>query len=237
MRTAKRVELFAASFFHTLYYTVFRIPVPSSYYDKLLLTPMSQSPNRGKVQVSLLNIDSQPPIKDGVNTPRSCNICARLNVNPKDLVFKDVEEFKGPKVTDAAAALRQRSYERKRQALLAKLIPERKKFKEGKEGEGSASRSPNRSNGGSPPRNVDESIANAQERHSAMLSNNELTGLDLLLQKEVHSMDVLKQRHEAMQRRKIELYNERRAKQEAAERRRRFFEEKPSTSPLRKSRG
>lgn len=78
---------------------------------------------RGKPQVNLLNLDSMPPIKQGVNTPRSCGICAQQGVNPKELMPKTVEDFIKEGVSENNAKSRFRRYEQRRQTLLKQLRP------------------------------------------------------------------------------------------------------------------
>lgn len=115
------------------------------------------------MKVNLLNIDSMPPIKQGVNTPRSCGICAQKGVNPKDLIPRKIEDFMKGNVSQSLATSRHRRYEVKRQGLLRELRPLREAYEKvptspfppNKEerfsGEGAPHRSPPRSSQ-SPPR-------------------------------------------------------------------------------------
>lgn len=226
----------------------------------LLSFAMAEQQPSGKTLVSLLNINDVEPIKEGLNSPRSCGICARFSVAPRDLKFKSVEEFTGPKVTQSAAVLRQRSYEKKRQSLLAKLVPERQKIErpgaaaadkadaepkadERKprsvaretRGESPNRRSPSRRSPSCGSDRNGDKLNETKERYQCMMDSQEGEQLNRMLEKEIHKRDVLIDTATEKYKKRVAHYYARRNREIAAANRRRMFEAEPQLSPHRKT--
>jgi hypothetical protein len=74
-------------------------------------------------RVNLANVEKQPPVPEGVNTPRSIAVCEKHGVNPAELAPYPKEHFQGVGVAEEVAELRYHSYEKRRQARMAQLMP------------------------------------------------------------------------------------------------------------------
>ncbi|KPI84654.1 hypothetical protein ABL78_6295 [Leptomonas seymouri] len=74
-------------------------------------------------RVNLANVEKQPPVPEGVNTPRSIAVCEQHGVNPSELAPYPKERFQGAGVANEVAELRYHSYEKRRQARMAELKP------------------------------------------------------------------------------------------------------------------
>ncbi|KAG5487443.1 hypothetical protein LSCM1_07396 [Leishmania martiniquensis] len=83
------------------------------------------APPRAKpmLKVSISNVERQPPIPEGVNTPRSVALCKEQGVNPCELAPYGREHFQGFGVSDEVTELRYQSYEKRRRARMAQLAP------------------------------------------------------------------------------------------------------------------
>ncbi|KAK7198320.1 hypothetical protein NESM_000789900 [Novymonas esmeraldas] len=75
------------------------------------------------VKVNIANVERQPPVPEGVNTPRSIALCKKHGVPPSELAPYGKEHFKGTGVSDEVAELRYHSYEKRRRARMAQLAP------------------------------------------------------------------------------------------------------------------
>ncbi|KAG5511609.1 hypothetical protein JKF63_07205 [Porcisia hertigi] len=74
-------------------------------------------------KVSIGNVERQPPIREGVNTPRSVALCEEYGVNPSELAHYDREHFKGTGVSNEVVELRYKSFEKRRRAQMLRLKP------------------------------------------------------------------------------------------------------------------
>lgn len=78
--------------------------------------------------VSILNVVHQEPIPEGVNTPRSIQLCRRHGFNPSELASYKLVYFKGPGVSTDLAELRYKAFEKRRQERMAQVLPERQEI-------------------------------------------------------------------------------------------------------------
>eukprot|EP00347_Sterkiella_histriomuscorum_P002584 403367581 len=75
--------------------------------------------------ISLENIDEYIGTKQVINSPRSLEACARLGLNPKELVFKPMEEFKDKNLEQDIVKMRYQHHEQKRKEHIYKAKKER----------------------------------------------------------------------------------------------------------------
>ncbi|KAG5487780.1 hypothetical protein LSCM4_07458 [Leishmania orientalis] len=85
--------------------------------------PAAPRKTKPTLKVNIGNVDRQPPIPEGVNSPRSVALCKEQGVNPSELTPYTKEHFKGAGVSDELAELRYQSYEKRRRARMAQLLP------------------------------------------------------------------------------------------------------------------
>ncbi|KPA73167.1 hypothetical protein ABB37_10069 [Leptomonas pyrrhocoris] len=87
-------------------------------------TPAAPKKKKPTHRVNLANVEKQPPVAEGVNTPRSIAVCEKHGVNPAELAHYPKEHFKGAGVEDEVVELRYHSYEKRRKARMAELMPD-----------------------------------------------------------------------------------------------------------------
>lgn len=95
-------------------------PAAKSATAAAAAAPKKKKPTQ---RVSIANVETQPPVPEGVNTPRSVAVCDEHGVNPAELAHYPKSHFQGPGVADEVAELRYHSYEKRREARMAELLP------------------------------------------------------------------------------------------------------------------
>ncbi|CCW66642.1 unnamed protein product [Phytomonas sp. Hart1] len=90
-------------------------------------TPLKRK-RKPTVRVSILNVETVSAIPEGVNTPRSVAICQKHKFNPIELIPRKLSTFVEPGVPDELAHTRYQSYEKRRQAHMAVVLPERQEM-------------------------------------------------------------------------------------------------------------
>lgn len=88
-------------------------------------TPRVRRKTKPTAKVSILTVEKAAHVPEGVNTPRSVALCGEHGIPTSELRPRTMADFADTRVNAALAELRYNSYEKRRRAHMAVLLPER----------------------------------------------------------------------------------------------------------------